>query len=66
MWRRHDRFLSRLAHHRRRDLDGLLGGSVRFSTGVDSKIAGKKSQSIRFAPEAIRELKEILASHFAK
>jgi hypothetical protein len=31
----------------------------------DRKIAGKKSQSIRFAPEAIRELKEILARHFA-
>jgi hypothetical protein len=28
------------------------------------KIAGKKSQSIRFAPEAIRELKQILSGHF--
>ena len=28
------------------------------------KIAGKKSQSIRFAPEAIREMKEILQSQF--
>jgi hypothetical protein len=28
------------------------------------QIAGKKSQSIRFAPEAIRELKQILDRHF--
>lgn len=32
---------------------------------AERKIAGKKSQSIRFAPEAIRELKQILARHFA-
>ena len=30
----------------------------------ERKIAGKKSQSIRFAPEAIRELKAILTSEF--
>ena len=30
----------------------------------ERKIAGKKSQSIRFAPEAIRELKSLLNSHF--
>jgi hypothetical protein len=30
----------------------------------DRKIAGKKSQSIRFAPEAIRELRLILNTHF--
>jgi len=30
----------------------------------DRKIAGKKSQSIRFAPEAIRELRQILYTHF--
>lgn len=30
----------------------------------DRKIAGKKSQSIRFAPEAIRELRGILDAHF--
>jgi hypothetical protein len=30
----------------------------------DRKIAGKKSQSIRFAPEAIRELRLILDTHF--
>jgi hypothetical protein len=28
------------------------------------KLAGKKSQSIRFSPEAIRELKEIIDRHF--
>jgi hypothetical protein len=28
------------------------------------QITGKKSQSIRFAPEAIRELKDIIATHF--
>ena len=30
----------------------------------ERKIAGKKSQSIRFAPEAIRELRWILESEF--
>jgi hypothetical protein len=30
----------------------------------DRKIAGKKSQSIRFAPEAIRELVAIVKAHF--
>ena len=29
------------------------------------RIPGKKSQSIRFAPEAIEQLKAILAEHFA-
>jgi len=29
------------------------------------KLIGKKSQSIRFAPEAIEQLKTILAKHFA-
>lgn len=29
------------------------------------KIEGKKSQSMRFAPEAIEELKHILATHFS-
>ncbi len=29
------------------------------------RIPGKKSQSIRFAPEAIEQLKAILAKHFA-
>jgi hypothetical protein len=28
------------------------------------QIPGKKSQSIRFAPEAIKQLKELLATHF--
>ena len=28
------------------------------------QIPGKKSQSIRFAPEAIKELKMLLANHF--
>jgi hypothetical protein len=30
----------------------------------DRKFEGKKSQSIRFAPEAIAELKRILREHF--
>ena len=29
------------------------------------RIPGKKSQSIRFAPEAVEQLKAILANHFA-
>ena len=29
------------------------------------RIPGKKSQSIRFAPEAVQQLKAILAKHFA-
>ncbi len=29
------------------------------------RIPGKKSQSIRFAPEAVEQLKAILAMHFA-
>ena len=29
------------------------------------KMPGKKSQSIRFAPEAVEQLKAILAKHFA-
>ena len=29
------------------------------------RIPGKKSQSIRFAPEAVEQLKAILAKHFA-
>lgn len=31
---------------------------------ADRKLRGKKSQSIRFAPEAIDQLKKILASNF--
>jgi hypothetical protein len=31
---------------------------------VDRKLPGKKSQSLRFAPEAINQLREILDSHF--
>jgi hypothetical protein len=30
----------------------------------DRRIPGKKSQSIRFAPEAIEQLKALLARHF--
>ena len=30
----------------------------------ERKIAGKKSQSVRFAPEAIRELVQIIKAHF--
>jgi hypothetical protein len=31
----------------------------------DRKLEGKKSQSIRFAPEAVAELREIIARHFS-
>ncbi len=31
---------------------------------TERQIPGKKSQSIRFAPEAIEELKRLLAQHF--
>ena len=31
---------------------------------TDRQIPGKKSQSIRFAPEAIKQLRELLGTHF--
>jgi hypothetical protein len=31
---------------------------------TDRQIPGKKSQSIRFAPEAINQLRELLSTHF--
>jgi hypothetical protein len=31
---------------------------------TDRQIPGKKSQSIRFAPEAINQLKKLLSTHF--
>jgi len=30
----------------------------------ERKIAGKKSQSVRFAPEAVRQLVDIINAHF--
>jgi hypothetical protein len=32
----------------------------------ERQIPGKKSQSIRFAPEAIQQLRELIAKHFQK
>ena len=42
------------------------GRSLQIDTygSVDRKIPGKKSQPLRFAPEAIKQLREILDSHF--
>lgn len=46
------------------DRDGTIYLQIDTYGSRDRKIAGKKSQSIRFAPEAIRELKSILDIHF--
>ena len=48
------------------DRDGKLYLQVDTYGSPERKMAGKKSQSIRFAPEAIRELKAILSSHFER
>ena len=45
------------------DRDGTIYLQIDTYGSRDRKIAGKKSQSIRFAPEAIRELKSILDIH---
>ena len=45
--------------------DGRVHLQIDTYGSGERKLAGKKSQSIRFAPEAIRELKQILATHFA-
>jgi len=47
-----------------RDRNGATYLQVDTYGSAERKIAGKKSQSIRFAPEAIRELREILSRHF--
>jgi len=49
-----------------RDRAGAMYLQIDTYGSRERKIAGKKSQSIRFAPEAIRELKQILASQFTK
>ena len=48
-----------------RDPDGRTYLQVDTYGSRERKIAGKKSQSIRFAPEAIKELRAILAAHFS-
>jgi hypothetical protein len=47
-----------------RDGTGIAYLQIDTYGSRDRKIAGKKSQSIRFAPEAIRELADILDAHF--
>jgi hypothetical protein len=47
-----------------RDRDGTTYLQVDTYGSKQRTIAGKKSQSIRFAPEAVRELRQILARHF--
>jgi hypothetical protein len=48
-----------------RDRDGARFLQIDTYGSRQRKIAGKKSQSIRLAPEAIRELKKILSTEFA-
>jgi hypothetical protein len=48
-----------------RDRDGTTYLQVDTYGSNQRKIAGKKSQSIRFAPEAIRELRQILDTEFS-
>jgi hypothetical protein len=46
------------------DRDGVRYLQVDTYGSVDRQMPGKKSQSIRFAPEAVEELKAIIARHF--
>lgn len=46
------------------DRDGVNYIQIDTYGSHDRKVAGKKSQSMRFAPEAIRELRQILDAHF--
>jgi hypothetical protein len=47
-------------------VDGQEGRYLQIDTygSTTRKIPGKKSQSIRFAPEAIKQLKTLLEEHF--
>lgn len=48
-----------------RDRDGTTFLQIDTYGSSQRKIAGKKSQSIRFAPGAVRELRQIIARHFS-
>ena len=46
------------------DKSGIKYLQIDTYGSTERKIAGKKSQSVRFAPEAIRELVQIIKTHF--
>jgi hypothetical protein len=48
-----------------KDKEGIKYLQVDTYGSPDRKIEGKKSQSIRFSPEAISELRRIIDKHFA-
>lgn len=47
------------------DRNGVSHLQIDTYGSQERQIAGKKSQSIRFTPDAIRELRQILALHFS-
>ena len=47
-----------------KDRDGTKYLQIDTYGSPDRKIGGKKSQSIRFAPEAVAELRLIIGRHF--
>jgi hypothetical protein len=47
-----------------KDKAGIKHLQIDTYGSAERKIAGKKSQSIRFAPEAVAELRAIIARHF--
>ena len=48
-----------------KDRDGTKYLQIDTYGSGERKIEGKKSQSIRFAPEAVSELRRIIARHFS-
>ena len=47
-----------------RDRDGLTYLQIDTYGSAERKLEGKKSQSIRFSPEAVADLRKIISTHF--